>query len=56
MDKYLKEIGYNTRVVAFFNDKSEYKEEIKHLNFYAKYEINRYNLRVGIVTDHKIIE
>ena len=56
MDKYLQEIGYNTRVVAFFHDKAEYKEEIMHLHFYAKYEINRYNLRVGIVTDPDMIE
>ena len=31
MDIYLKEMGYNTRVVAFFFDKAEYKEEIKLL-------------------------
>ena len=29
MDKYLQEIGYNTRVVAFFTNKSDFREDIK---------------------------
>ena len=51
MDIYLKELGYNTRVVVFINDKVEYKDDIKLLKQYATKMANRYNLRIGIVTD-----
>ena len=55
MDEYLAEIGYNTRVVAFFDDKSEFREEIIKLKLLASKEINRYNLRIGIVTDKELL-
>ena len=55
MDNYLKEFGYHTRVIAFINDKSEYKEDIKVLREKATMMANRYNLRIGIVTDPEII-
>ena len=51
MDIYLKELGYNTRVVVFINDKVDYKDDIKLLKQYATKMANRYNLRIGIVTD-----
>ena len=52
---YLKDMGFNTRVVAFFYDKSEYKEEIEILRNTATYLSARYNLRVGIVTDRRLV-
>ena len=55
MDVYLKEFGFNTRVVAFVYDKSEYKEDIQVLREKATLMANRYNLRIGIVTDPKVI-
>ena len=55
-DKYVKEIGFNTRVVAFFYDKSEYSEEIKLLKDSATHLSSRYNLRMGIVTDTSLIK
>ena len=55
MDVYLKEFGFNTRVVAFVYDKSEYKEDIQVLREKATLMANRYNLRIGIVTDPEII-
>ena len=54
-NKYVEEIGYNTRVVAFFYDKAEYKEEIRLLKQSAAKLANRFNLRVGIVTDENLI-
>ena len=48
-------MGYNTRVVAFFYDKTEYKEEIKLLKKAAAKLSNRFNLRIGIVTDNNLI-
>ena len=56
MNVYLSEIGYNTRVVAFFSDKSEFKEEIDKLKQIANWEINRFNFRLGIVTDKDLIK
>lgn len=55
MDDFARAIGFNTRVVAFYYDKVEYKEEIKLLNDCALYLSNRYNLRIAIVTDQKLI-
>ena len=48
-------MGFNTRVVAFFYDKAEYKEEIRILRDTATYSAMRYNLRMGIVTDRKLV-
>ena len=56
MNVYLREFGHNTRVVAFFSDKDEYREEIKILKFYATILANRYNLRIGIVTDSNLVK
>ena len=55
LDTYVRELGFNTRVVAFFYDKSEYAEEIKLLRLNAIHLSNRYNLRIGIVTDKDMI-
>ena len=55
MDIYLQELGYNTRVVVFIYDKEEYKEEIKLLKYHATKMANRYNLRIGIVTDLDLV-
>ena len=52
---YVKDMRFNTRVVAFFYDKSEYKEEIEILRNTATYLANRYNLRIGIVTDKRLV-
>ena len=30
-DNYLKEIGFNTRLVVFVDDKSDYVEELREL-------------------------
>ena len=46
---------FNTRVVAFFYDKSEYAEEIKILRETSTYLANRYNLRIGQVTDERLV-
>ena len=51
MDEYLREMGHNTRVVAFYYDKSEFKSEISILKEFATHLAIRYNLRIGIVTD-----
>lgn len=56
MNRLAKEMGYNTRVVAFIYDKSEYAEEIKILRTHAQILANRYNLRVGIVTDERLVK
>ena len=56
MNVYLREFGFNTRVVAFFSDKDEYRDEIKILKFYATVLANRYNLRIGIVTDQNLVK
>ena len=48
-------MGFHTRVIAFIYDKSEYKEDIKMLREKATMMANRYNLRIGIVTDPEII-
>ena len=51
MNELSKMAGFNTRVLAFFYDKIEYKEEIHLLRQAALYLSNRYNLRIGVVTD-----
>ena len=56
MNVYLREMRHNTRVVAFFSDKDEYRDEIKILKFYATILANRYNLRIGIVTDKHLVK
>ena len=55
MDNYLKEFGLNTRVVVFFYDKGEFKEEIKFLRHFATKLANRYNLRIGIVNGRDLV-
>ena len=51
MDKFAAQLGHNTRVVAFFYDKKEYAEEIDRLKRLASEASDRYNLRIGLVTD-----
>jgi len=55
MDTLLEDMGYNTRVVAFYYDKEEYSEDIKLLKEYAQHLSNRMNLRIGMVTDPKLV-
>jgi tRNA nucleotidyltransferase/poly(A) polymerase len=45
-----------TRVVCFFFDKDEYKEEIRKFREEATELSQRNNLRIGIVTDSKMIK
>ena len=56
MDEFARQIGFNTRVVAFFFDKKEYEEEIKFLTSLSLTVADRYNLRIGLVTDQKLIQ
>jgi hypothetical protein len=51
MDSQLSDIEYNTRLVGFFYEKKEYKEEIQIFKNNMQYLSNRLNLRAGIVTD-----
>ena len=55
MDDFARLIGFNTRVVAFYYDKKEYAEEIENLKGVAMRSADRYNLRVGLVTDQRLI-
>ena len=56
MDEFARQIGFNTRVVAFFFDKKEYEEEIKFLTTLSLTAADRYNLRIELVTDQKLIQ
>ena len=56
MNGYLKEMKLNTRVVALVYDQKEYKDDVKELKAAARQMANRYNLRIGIVTDTKVIK
>ena len=51
MDEYARAMGFSTRVIAFFYDKKEYSEEIDYLRKHSMQASNRYNLRIGLVTD-----
>ena len=55
-DKYLKEMGFNTRLVVFVYEKSDYGEELKKLRQVGAQQSSRYNFRIGLVTDKKLIE
>ena len=55
MDDLAKLMGFNTRVVAFFYDKSEYADEIRLLRDVAQFMSNRYNLRIAMVTDQRLV-
>ena len=56
MNGYLKEMKLNTRVVALVYDQKEYKDDVKELKAAARQMANRYNLRIGIVNDTKVIK
>lgn len=45
-----------TRVICFFYGKEDFKDEIKELKQAARNLIERSNLRIGIVTDTKLIK
>ena len=47
---------YNTRVVALVYDQKEYKDDVKELRAAAREMACRYNLRIGITTDTKVIK
>ena len=51
MNGYLQQMKLNTRVVALVYDQKEYKDDVKELKAAARQMANRYNLRIGIVTD-----
>ena len=55
VDEWAKQLGFNTRVVAFFYDKDDYREEIAELRRVAEYLSNRSNLRIGLVTDMQLV-
>lgn len=55
MNEMTRLAGMNTRAVAFFYDKKEYSTEIKYLRESARMLANRYSMRVGIVTDEKLV-
>lgn len=42
-------------MVAFYYDKDDYKDEIEMLRHTGQYMANRYNLRIALVTDKKLI-
>lgn len=56
MDEYSRQIGFNTRVIGFYFDKKEYGEEIDRLAKLGITGSDRYNLRIGVVTDPKLIQ
>ena len=55
MELQLADYGYQTRVVAFFFDKDDFKDEIAMLKHSSQHLALRYNLRIGMVTDKKLI-
>ena len=55
VDEWAKQLGFNTRVIAFFYDKDDYREEIAELRRVAEYLSNRSNLRIGLVTDMQLV-
>lgn len=56
IDDHYKALKFKTRIVAFIFDKSEYKEEVKHIKTAAKYLATRDNLRVAMVDDVRLIK
>ena len=54
-DTLLEKRGLQTRVVAFFYDKDDFKPEIEMLRHTGQYMANRLNLRIAMVTDKKLI-
>ena len=45
-----------TRVICFYYDKDDYKDEIKQFRMDARKLSTRSNLRIGLVTDRKVIK
>jgi hypothetical protein len=45
-----------TRVIAFVFDKADFNDELKNLRFAGKVSAKREELRIGIVTDKKLIK
>ena len=54
-DHFVKELGKNTRVVAFYYGKEEYKDDISELRKVAEKNSQRLNLRIAYVTDTHLI-
>jgi hypothetical protein len=52
----VKEMGYNTRVVAFFYDEEEYEYEMSRYRYAAQHLSQRMNLRMAMVTNGKLIK
>jgi hypothetical protein len=50
------DLTFKTRVVCFFFDKGEYKEDIQRLRDDARKLALRSNLRIAQVTDNKMIK
>ena len=55
VDHYVKWLGKNTRVVAFYHGREEYKDDINELRKVAEKNSNRLNLRIAYVTDTHLI-
>ena len=55
VDHYVRWLGKNTRVVAFYHGKEEYKDDINELRKVAEKNSNRLNLRIAYVTDMHLI-
>jgi hypothetical protein len=51
-----KNLTIKMRAIVFFPDKSEYKNEYKNVKQAAEDSGNRDDLRVGIVTDRKLVK
>lgn len=45
-----------TRVIAFIYDKQDYIDELKNLRLTGRFSAKRDELRIGLVTDKKIIK
>lgn len=56
VDRYIVESAYNTRAIAFFYDKDEYKDEISDWEKTSRHLGQRQNLRLAQVTDTHLIK
>ena len=50
-----KRLKYKTRVLVFIFDKEEYSSELKIIREAGRLLAQRLSIRLGIVTDHKLI-
>jgi len=52
---YYKNLGKHVRVIGFFGDKREYKNEFKLFQEAAQKLVTRDDLRIGYVTDRDLV-